>query len=361
MTKDQIEIENIQNKIKAVVNSFAEIERDENGKHLRASIEPKKNEINNPQFKHLDTLARLFTTPQEDHVAVYYNGKKIMIASSQAKPKAAKETLEVLSKFAGVPSLENYKELVKLAIRNIYLWLEKDAKKSTLLEVSLKEAQLNVFKSFKSLIQDYYEKIIKNQEELTPERLEKMKTCAKELFQEIKSLESSESETRDFMWDYLIPFDDANIIANAIQTKELGEEIVTAIKNPNELADFIAGKEGMHPEMKIINKLCQIGFQPAEFSYLGSSKLVCMPCHFALGVINKTRFNEKLLVAGTHGSTYPNWIIPTNFSLVEQQEILEKIEGCRHKRLADWELSTADFGQWEALIRQTELPSPNKG
>src|SRR4051812_17807889 len=133
MTKNQKE-ENIQNKIKEAIDSFAGMERDSNGKHLWASIEPKKNEIHNSQFKHFDTLARFFTTPQEDHVAVYYNGEKLMIASSKVEPKAAREALKVLSEFAVTPSLEKYKELVKLAIKNIYLWIEKDAKNLTLLE-----------------------------------------------------------------------------------------------------------------------------------------------------------------------------------------------------------------------------------
>ena len=103
----------------------------------------------------------------------------------------------------------------------------------------------------------------------------------------------------------MIPFDDVNIITNAIQKKKLTEEIINAIKGPNELVDFVEGEENMHPEMKIINKLCQIRFKP-EFSYLGSSKLACMPCHFSVMVLNETRFGGNLLMAGTHGSTYPN-------------------------------------------------------
>src|SRR3954453_21406322 len=103
MTKNQKE-ENIQNKIKEVVDSFAEMERDSNGKHLWASIEPKKNEIHNSRFKHFDNLARFFTTSQEDHIATYYNGEKLMIASSKAEPKAAREALKALSEFAITPS-----------------------------------------------------------------------------------------------------------------------------------------------------------------------------------------------------------------------------------------------------------------
>ena len=87
-----------------------------------------------------------------------------------------------------------YKELAKIAIKNIYLWLEKDTTIPT-----LSEEQLNALASFKSLITEYHEKIIKNKEELTQEKLVKMQSCAQELFNEIKKLEDSKSEARDFM------------------------------------------------------------------------------------------------------------------------------------------------------------------
>jgi len=117
-----------------------------------------------------------------------------MIASSKAKPEAAKEVLKVLREFATNISLEKYKELKKIAIKNIYLWIEKDTKSPT-----LSEEQLNSLESFKSLITEYHEKIIKNKEEITEEKLKRMKNCAEELFDEIKKLKDSESKIRDFM------------------------------------------------------------------------------------------------------------------------------------------------------------------
>jgi len=112
--------------------------------------------------------------------------------------------------------------------------------------------------------------------------VEELRILSAKVFKEIIELKNSGTsageQEANRIWDYLESFDDVNVIANAINNKELDKNLINSLKE----AKFylIPGAKNIHAEMKLVGELRRKGKQVTkrDLLYAGLSKLSCTTC-----------------------------------------------------------------------------------
>lgn len=243
---------NTREEIKKKTNTLAEIEL-HCGSGRWSTINYEKKVITNLQHKCLDNLARLLTGKGDICVAVFYDGKKILVANNFRKAIYAETCLDIISELAwGRDKNENYEKLFELAIIKIYDSIYRNSAKGKSEKAKKKETIKDDgkdYKDFEELIEAYkndYLQYVKNKEEIIPGRSEKQKEIldfARQLFKKIKESDLEKNKGAKYE-KYLMPLHDTTLIINDISenadNKEAVKEIVRAIKE--KAFEFIAGE-----------------------------------------------------------------------------------------------------------------------
>ena len=320
-------------KIKTVLEELYEVELDKERKHVQSSIEPRFNGTAN-QSKYLDTLARLLTGKDDTCVAICYDKEKekILVASNRKEPEYAKLYLATLASFVENQTTTNYEKLLGLSVEQLAILLKEKGESFRCTEdwvttLSGEQDEKEKIDELKEVIGEYGS----NKER---DSLLKIKSLSEEIFKEIKELkEKGEMTEANRFWSYLAPLEDNNIIAQIIKEKILDFKIIKAIRNPKNI-DYLIGEENIHAEMKIIDKLRQQSTK-ADLCYIGISKLSCLACQTTIDTINRSNNlssgdDYEFTTRGTHGGTYPNWIVPDKLlSQKEEKELVNKLERIR--------------------------------
>lgn len=298
-----------QEKINQLISSFVESERVQGW-----TSSTRRRNLTIKEEKQLDTLARLLTNkekPQDTCVALFLkNNGELLIASNLDEPKYARSYLEDLKEFIEVSSKEShdetYKKLIKRAVKQTlsFIIMSDERGKKTI-------SDLTNLAKFKSAMEK-------------TENLEVIQNLSKEVFQEFQK-----KKIKGWYWEYLLPLNDINIIANDIRDEKFDPKIIKAIRERR--ICYIKDKLNMHAEMKILNKLYDEKSQSfLEVGYIGITKLCCAPCQTMIDLVN-SKMRDNFLTCGTHGATYLGWIMPDFY----QEELIESLE--REKK---WESSS---------------------
>jgi len=289
--------------------------------HSYSSIRPTTNQISDWN----DALARLVTRKTEDVcVAICYCNNNLFVASNRGRMTCARRYLLLLRNFLTNHSLENYTNLVKETIKNIYYIIETnsglDNRNMTRLE-----------RNFRNWIETNWER------QLTREDLNRFHIYAQSFHKEIRERTPDDSLSYK-KWDYLMPLHDLNFVVSNIQM------LVQTLTNTN--TEFVFERscrekgipsndqcngckrrrecrENPHAEMKLVNLFRS---QKVIHRYIGISKLTCCPCETSFSILNNNFFSGSLHHCGTHGGTYPGWKMPSNFSPTEVEAIIDELE-----------------------------------
>lgn len=368
-------------KISSLCTEISKLEKDWQGRSR--SIKPRENEVSD-QEKYLDALARLLTTKKEACMAVCYdkNKKSLLIAGNRRDLGYAREVMDCLQALARDCSSEignwsGYYKLIKLiATEQIKIPTGGDSNQvqnkrkvetKNLLEQEEKLEKENKLNEFLVLV-DSYRREVSSSENFSQDKWEKL---VGEVFEEIKLYEKEEKRKEDWL-KYLLPFEDLEIISEAIRTNKLDSQIVQAIKD--DLINYIecenieyckgcgkkcrgrnlCGKKkfcdnckyckemNLHAEMKIISNLSEEAME--NYHYIGITKLACLPCQVTIDILNEftdfssTNYKRAVNICGTHGSTYDRWMAPNMFPLEgKQEELQKKIFVALQRIKEDWE------------------------
>lgn len=347
---------NIQERLKRIIGKLSETERDEEGIHIRSSIEQRRNKSIKEKDKLLDTLARLLTDEKKDVcVAICCYDNQLLLSSNRGEMNYAKEVFALLKRLAQDKECEEtYISLMNLSIKKIY--------SLNINNSALRKKRIDGSDFWKS-VEEYYDGMKWKEKKLKLEQLETINKHAEKLHNEIRELQEKEdTHLANKFWDYLIPLDDINKVIETIKKEELDGEIFEAIKRGK--IKYIAGKicenrkncrsckscrdqricerkkdckkckiceeNAPHAEMKIINEIYS-SKEKKDYQYIGITKLTCCPCYIAIEILNGNSFYDSLHSRGTHGGTYPNWAMPNNFSEKEKEEIVERLENVNRK------------------------------
>ena len=189
--------------------------------------------------------------------------------------------------------------------------------------------------------------------------VEELRILATKVFEEVIELKNSGTsvgeQEANRMWDYLESFDDVNIIANAINNKELDKNLINSLKEANFY--LIPGAKNIHAEMKLVGELRRKGKQATkrDLLYAGLSKLSCTTCWTAINMLNEVPATRSVAVLGTHGGTYGNWMIPDWFSPEEKEKLINKLEEIKKKHLLKWRESSSRIpAKWSEFTEKKQ-------
>ena len=149
----------------------------------------------------------------------------------------------------------------------------------------------------------------------------------------------------------MLPILDTNVIVEAVFDKSCptASKLFEVIREGGtSLASSIEKKKVeefplvCHAEMRILKEVHEV--RNDSSAYVGVGMLCCTPCQLMLDIINERnpmKEEKKFSNYGTHGGTYPGWVVTDFF----QKELLQKIEKLAAKKTRESTSEVPDYFQ----------------